>query len=147
MAKSDQPAHNCWKLAALPQAASEARRHIRKSLANWGQAALIDTAELVTSELVTNALTAANAMDSCHQTKETCIYCGHITVHARRSPHHLTIEVWDPSPDPPRRGTPAHDDEHGRGLPLIAALTEAWGYHRPASGGKIVWCLLTLDQA
>ena len=56
------------------------------------------------------------------------------------------VEVSDPTPRPPRPVTAGADDEHGRGLQLIAALAEETG-HRPRNPiGKTVWARLLLTE-
>ncbi len=60
---------------------------------------------------------------------------------------HLRIEVWDPIPTPPVMGTPALDDESGRGLPIVQALSVGCGWFWSETGpdvpqgskGKVVW--------
>jgi anti-sigma regulatory factor (Ser/Thr protein kinase) len=53
------------------------------------------------------------------------------------------VEVWDENFDLPKTTQPGPDDESGRGLMLVDALTERWGWDLPPSGrGKIVWALL-----
>jgi two-component sensor histidine kinase len=52
----------------------------------------------------------------------------------------VVMEVWDAERTPPRRIEP-HDDG-GRGLMLVEALTQGWGYRWPLTDGKIVWCRL-----
>jgi hypothetical protein len=52
--------------------------------------------------------------------------------------------VWDNGPGGPRRAQPGTDDENGRGLAIIDALTgRNWGWrHTPCSGGKVIWAAL-----
>ncbi|GAA2418694.1 hypothetical protein GCM10010191_31910 [Actinomadura vinacea] len=52
----------------------------------------------------------------------------------------LVVEVWDPSIDPPVLKEVDLEDEGGRWLLLVQSLTENFGYRRPRTGGKIVWC-------
>ena len=53
------------------------------------------------------------------------------------------MEVWDENFRPPEPNQAGLDDESGRGLMLVEALTERWGWDLPANGsGKIVWALL-----
>jgi hypothetical protein len=54
----------------------------------------------------------------------------------------IVLRVWDASRTPPVLGIPDLDDEGGRGLCLVDLLARDWGYYRPASGGKVVWCTL-----
>lgn len=54
----------------------------------------------------------------------------------------LVIDVWDASGQLPVIKDVAADDEHGRGLILVATLGKDWGSYRTAEGGKAVWVLL-----
>jgi anti-sigma regulatory factor (Ser/Thr protein kinase) len=59
----------------------------------------------------------------------------------------LRIEVWDTSSRPPLRRTAADEDEGGRGLLLVQALSKEWGCDVLNAGGKIVWCECLVDDA
>ena len=74
---------------------------------------------------------------------------GHGTacVHLRLSTNRRTVlvEVWDENVRPPEPTPAGLDDESGRGLMLVEALTERWGWDQPANGrGKIVRALLEI---
>jgi anti-sigma regulatory factor (Ser/Thr protein kinase) len=88
---------------------------------------LVETAELVTSELVTNALRYGIGAD--------------IGMRLYLSATHLVIEVRDGSPDLPvlRRAKPG--DEDGRGLVLVDAMADDWG---TSPDGTRTWCSLAL---
>ncbi|MFK4150222.1 ATP-binding protein [Streptomyces sp. NPDC004065] len=122
-----------WRVA-LPHTAAAvpvARALIRTALAELEHTADSDTAELLTAELVANAVehTAAGAP---------------IELVVRLLPTGCHVEVHDSDPRPPggltRPGLPAPDpwQEHGRGLLLIRALSSSCG-HRPTESGKAVW--------
>jgi two-component sensor histidine kinase len=91
---------------------------------------LVDTASLVVSELVTNAIKASWP-----------VFSGTVTVWLWADGRQLLVEVWDASPEPP---TPIAkpDDEGGRGLTIVAALCESWGYYPDSRRGKVVWACL-----
>ncbi|WP_406112452.1 SpoIIE family protein phosphatase [Kitasatospora purpeofusca] len=111
-----------WTLPAEPTAVSRARRLVRATLAEWGVEQLTDTAELLVSELVTNAVRYASAPIGVRLTLgET-----------------LLVEISDPLPDPPRERHAAEADEGGRGLELVARLALHWGA-RAEGMGKVVW--------
>jgi proline iminopeptidase len=110
-----------------PASASEARRHVRATLTIWRLPHLIDSAQLLVSELIGNAVKAATTSP--------------IRLTLDPSPSHLLIEVWDPDPAPPIPKSPTSLDEGGRGLLLVEALAETWGHH-PTPHGKTVWCTL-----
>lgn len=98
---------------------------IRSALADCPEADVRDTAELLTSELVTNALLHAGT---------------DLTVHVERIDHgsSVRIAVDDGSATAPRLGEPTGDDVGGRGLPLVATLASRWGWE-PLPHGKRVW--------
>ncbi|HUN31418.1 MAG TPA: ATP-binding protein, partial [Trebonia sp.] len=59
----------------------------------------------------------------------------------------LCIRVWDPDPTAPPSGQllPGDDEERGRGLFIVKALSSRWGWHPGPNGGKFVWSALSLD--
>jgi anti-sigma regulatory factor (Ser/Thr protein kinase) len=122
-----------WRVA-LPHTAAAvpvARALVRTALAELEHTADCDTAELLTAELVANAV-------------EHTAGHGPIELVVQLLPTGCHVEVRDPDPAPPggltRPGLTAPDpwQEHGRGLLLIRALSSSCG-HRPTSSGKAVW--------
>ena len=91
---------------------------------------LVDSAEYVVSELVTNAI-------------ETSQYTWQatVTVWLASDARELLIEVWDGSTEPPM---PAAEllGEGGRGLVIVEALCHSWGFYPNCRSGKVVWALL-----
>ncbi|WRZ47679.1 ATP-binding protein [Streptomyces sp. NBC_01314] len=106
------------------RAVPEARRALRELLRQWGRPGRSEIAELLTSELVTNAL----------------IHTDHDAVlTATVSPCGLHVEVRDFVGRRPKPRVPNADDStHGRGLFLVQALADAWGV-RTHGVGKSVW--------
>ena len=102
---------------------------------------LIVAAELLTSELVTNAVIhpATDMRGSDHPT---------ITVHIHRTAERLRVEVSDHDPSPvPTATSPPSLMEHGWGLRLVTELATDWGSHSLSVGvGKTVWFELALDS-
>jgi hypothetical protein len=109
-------------------------------LAEWDLKALAETAELIVSELVTNAVRASAALPGRRlglPTVELWLSAGH---------ERVLIEVWDADERMPVCEQPDPDAEHGRGLLLVAVLSEEWGTRRPAGHpGKIVWARCGAD--
>ncbi|QGV82514.1 ATP-binding protein [Streptomyces ficellus] len=111
-----------------------ARALIRTALADLDASAYRDTAELLTAELVANAV-------------EHTAGKGPIELVVRRLAGGCRVEVHDRDPEPPGDLTTWDDtppdpwQEHGRGLLLIRALSAACG-HRRTDGGKAVWFTL-----
>ncbi|MCQ4081752.1 SpoIIE family protein phosphatase [Streptomyces sp. RB6PN25] len=111
-----------WDLAREPTAAARARNLTAAKLTEWGLEELAFTTELIASELVTNAYRYAD---------------GPITLRLIRT-EHLICEVSDPSHTSPHLRRARITDEGGRGLFLVAQLTERWGT-RYTQAGKTVW--------
>jgi serine/threonine-protein kinase RsbW len=84
----------------------------------------LDDAALVLSELVGNAVR--------HATGST------MEVRLRRTGDVLRIAVHDRSPAHPAPRDAAADDESGRGMLIIDALSSRWGWE-PRADGKVVW--------
>ena len=125
-----------YYLGRHPSEISRAREKARKALTDWGLVSHTDLAELVVSELATNALR--------HAAGPIAIRLSHT------ADRDLRLEVHDYGPARPSLHQPTADDEQGRGLPLLAALADlhdgTWGVaddHRPP--GKTVYVTLTLD--
>jgi hypothetical protein len=130
-AQHPDPGRPAYALAceAVPEAAAAVRLLIKKALIEWHMAELIDGAGLVATELVSNAIRSDDDI------------AVEIWPVASGGARHLRIEVFDTSPQPPRRRGGDLLDEHGKGLQLVAAFAADWG-HRRVAGGKVVWALL-----
>ena len=123
-------------LKAEASAAGDSRRFVRRVCSSWALAAeRIDTAALLVSELVTNAVEAPVA--------SACAGLQVIGVRVVEREDSFVIEVWDTSPRPPRLIEPAEDSAGGRGLLLVNALSIRWGYCDAGTGSKVVWCELS----
>lgn len=121
-----------WELPADPAVVSRARDTVSKTLNEWGLNELGFTAELIVSELVTNAIRYGS---------------GPIRLRLILG-HNLTCEVFDGSSTAPYLRHPRATDEGGRGLFLISQFTHRWGT-RYTPDGKIIWTeqLLAPDAA
>jgi anti-sigma regulatory factor (Ser/Thr protein kinase) len=129
-------------IGALPTATPCARLHARTIVCEWGLHNLSDTIELIVSELVTNAVKASMDHDQRpYYNDEHGLACIHLRLSAGR--YAALVEVWDENFKPPEPSQPGLDDENGRGLMLVEALAERWGWEIPAGGrGKIVWAVI-----
>jgi anti-sigma regulatory factor (Ser/Thr protein kinase) len=114
-----------WKMPAEAASVSAARHHLVGLLHERGwEAERIDDAALMTTELATNAVEHARSP---------------FTVTADVAGHSLRVAVHDASPLPPVAvRAPSAVALRGRGLALVAALADRWGYD-PDSSGKTVW--------
>ncbi|AZM62181.1 MULTISPECIES: ATP-binding protein [unclassified Streptomyces] len=117
-----------------PRAVTISRRTLRLVLTMHGLIRLVDVAELLATELISNAV---------RHTK------GPAALRVRWSPPGtLRIGAWDADPEPPRPPEPferAVEREDGRGLALVRACADVWGWQplvRDGSQGKFVWCEL-----
>jgi anti-sigma regulatory factor (Ser/Thr protein kinase) len=136
------PRRSSLLLGALPSAVPCARLHARQVLWEWGLSEVAEIAELLLSELVTNAVQAARAT------------VNDMPVNVRLSANRdrLLIEVWDSNVQPPvlhelENDFPALDAESGRGLFLVEALSERWGWYPTRNpSGKVTWCELGRDD-
>jgi anti-sigma regulatory factor (Ser/Thr protein kinase) len=111
-------------------AAERGRRHVAAVCQGFSEDFVL-TAELLTSELVTNALEHGS---------------GDINVLVSPISAGIRVDVADTSSLEPVRRAPALDDEGGRGMLIVDTLATAWGIEPlPQGGGKTVWFLL-LDE-
>jgi anti-sigma regulatory factor (Ser/Thr protein kinase) len=130
------------ELAAQPTAPFWARCQAKTALRAWLLwPEIIETAELLVSELVTNAVTVSspgsgqlNWVDQENGDR--------ISLTLRYMPGRIEIEVFDTDPNPPVLSDADTDAESGRGLMLVQALSKEWGYFSPAAGGKVVYSVI-----
>ncbi|MEW2487007.1 SpoIIE family protein phosphatase [Streptomyces sp. NPDC048411] len=111
-----------WDLPADPAFVAEARSQATAQLHAWGLDDLAYVTELVVSELVTNAIRYAAAPIQLRLIQERTLIC----------------EVSDASSTAPHLRRARIFDEGGRGLMLVAQLTERWGM-RHTGTGKTIW--------
>jgi anti-sigma regulatory factor (Ser/Thr protein kinase) len=125
------------EFAPLPTAVPCARLHAVHVLHEWGLRDLAEDAALMVSELITNAIEASALLPERPPVSLRLLLTG-------RS---LVIEVWDHSPlDLEPREADA-DDECGRGLTVVAALSDRWGWERTGHHRKVVWAELGISPA
>ncbi|WP_333769725.1 ATP-binding protein [Streptomyces sp. IBSBF 2435] len=122
-----------WPPAA--RSVGRARRFLAGHLSAWGLPHLTDTAELIVSELVTNAVTHAQPpYGHLVATRLERLECG------------VRIEVHDWSGSRPELREASVDEESGRGLGLVDALTGGlWGVSDRNGLGKMVWACVGCD--
>jgi anti-sigma regulatory factor (Ser/Thr protein kinase) len=121
------------ELGALPGAVACARLHARHVLWEWGLSAIAENAELLVSELVTNATRASPSAERIQPVG--------LWLSSDRS--RLLIMVQDTSRYPPEPTSAGGDEERGRGLLIVDAISTIWGWEaQKDSGGKVVWALI-----
>lgn len=129
------------ELGPFATAPSCARLHAKNVLMEWNiPRDLIADAEVVTSELVTNALRAMWALEVPQP----------IGLRLLANWQQLIIEVRDCHPGGPVRRPIVHGDndrEGGRGLQVVEALSNRWGCRRLNTTVKTVWAELLLPHA
>ena len=132
-------------LVALPTSPFWARRYTRFFLGSCrGIAAeTAETAELLVSELVTNAVRFAGDPARVLRYSERAD-AARIVLSLRHFPQCLLIEVCDADRDPPVLSRADDCAEGGRGLMLVDALSSEWSYFFPPDGGKVVYCFLEI---
>ena len=124
------------ELDSAPASVACARRLTRDTLARWDMQHLADDAQIIASELATNAITYAVPPRA---TLPAIIFA----VHHR--PGEIRFIVWDNGPGRPRHDAVGPEAETGRGLIIVDDLTGCnWGWWpTPRSGGKVVWAALS----
>ncbi|WP_406840268.1 SpoIIE family protein phosphatase [Streptomyces sp. AHU1] len=111
-----------WDVPPEPAAVGEVRASVSRQLARWGLDEMAFTTELILSELVTNAIRYGNGPIEVRMLLDRALIC----------------EVFDGSSTSPHLRYAATTDEGGRGLFLVARLTDRWGT-RYTPGGKVIW--------
>ncbi|MFE0379233.1 ATP-binding protein [Streptomyces inhibens] len=109
-------------MPADPAAVADIRAAVVRQLADWSLDEAAFTTELVLSELLTNAIRYGTSPIQVRLLRERTLIC----------------EVSDGSSTSPHLRRAATTDEGGRGLFLVAQLTERWGT-RYTAAGKVIW--------
>ncbi|MGH3405276.1 MAG: ATP-binding protein [Streptosporangiaceae bacterium] len=132
-------------LVTLPTSPFWARRYTRSFLDSCRGMTqdTAETAELIVSELVTNAVRFAGDPARTLRYSERAD-ASLISLSLRHFRESLLIEVYDTDSNPPVLSDADDDAENGRGLMLVAALSKEWSYFFPPGGGKVVYCYLDI---
>ncbi|RFU42398.1 ATP-binding protein [Actinomadura logoneensis] len=117
-------------ITGLATAAVLVRDLVEAHLIEWGIAEMVDDAILIADELFTNAIRAAPGRT--------------IGLRVVMLKPFLLIELEDPSPKKAAHRKP--DDEGGRGLLIVEALSIHWGQRAEAGGTKTVYALLAIPN-
>ncbi|MGW6752501.1 SpoIIE family protein phosphatase [Streptomyces sp. NPDC055006] len=119
-----------WEVLPDPAAVAPVRAKCGAQLQAWGLEDIGFTAELILSELITNAIRYGSPPISVRLLHHRSLIC----------------EVSDGSSTSPRVRRAATTDEGGRGLFLVAQFAQRWGT-RYTPGGKVIWAELALHNA
>ena len=152
------PAVTTRTLGPHPEAARTARRFTRDVLASWGLDALADEAEAIIGELVVNAITHGTREDRGHHapgpgTGQAGTRGSHglrrdgtplraFRVCLLRRAGEVMLAALDPNDDAPAPRQPGWEGESGRGLQIVQALSDVWGWSPMEGHGKAVWAVL-----
>ena len=120
-----------WAFSPEPSSTRQARQRVSAALEARSLDAAAPTAELVVSELVTNAVLHARTP---------------IEVRLTVRPDLVRIEVHDGTSRRPPRRYFSDEATSGRGLRLVEELSEAWGVEMDGAG-KTVWAELSTSAA
>jgi anti-sigma regulatory factor (Ser/Thr protein kinase) len=112
-----------WDVTPDPAQVAATRQAATEQLTAWGLDETAFVTELVVSELVTNAIRYGAAPIQLRLIRDQTLIC----------------EVSDGSSTSPHLRRAHQDDEGGRGLLLVAQLTQRWG-SRQTTRGKTIWC-------
>jgi anti-sigma regulatory factor (Ser/Thr protein kinase) len=124
-----------FMLPGIPESVRMARFHVRAALGFHELDEYADDAEIITSELVTNAI-----QHVCGDGSETI----GVSLARTRNPEGVTVMVSDSSPaGPVMREMPAGSTQ-GRGLQIVEALSAQWGWHQEC-GGKAIFAILARE--
>jgi hypothetical protein len=134
----DSPAAIGCPLTRGPQSARAARRLTRSTLREWGLGALSEDAEAIVGEFVANAVTHAADL----ATAGRRIGPENLGLRLLRRTGEVICAVLDPSDAAPVLKAPGCIEESGRGLQMVDALSDVWGWSPVAGRGKAVWAIL-----
>jgi anti-sigma regulatory factor (Ser/Thr protein kinase) len=113
-----------------------ARRELHTTMTRWSLDLLADSAAVVLSELMTNAVCHAHVSPGREiETRFLLVADG------------IRIEVHDAAAQLPQLHAPSANADDGRGLFLVAAMADDWGVTERIGVGKAVWAVLTLRGA
>jgi anti-sigma regulatory factor (Ser/Thr protein kinase) len=117
-----------------------AREFTAATLYRWGAGARLDDVAIVVSELLTNAL--RHGLPRLPELSDVPLRQP-IRMGLRQTGPWVLCAVADPSQAVPVPRVPGSFAETGRGLHIIRALSDTWGYTTPDAAGKVVWATFT----
>jgi anti-sigma regulatory factor (Ser/Thr protein kinase) len=138
----DAPSAAALALAPTAQPAKNARRFTRATLGRWGLETLADDAEIIVGEFVANAIRHANRTAGGGDSPATARADSRIGLRIFRRSGEVMCAVLDPSDTAPVLKPPTREAECGRGLQLVDALSDVWGWSPVVGHGKAVWAIL-----
>lgn len=139
------PAAAGFLACALPPdglAVHDGRRFTGSLLQDWSLGMLVEDAELIVSELLSNALRHGNAAAPLFPGRLGALWLG-----MRRRYRTVLFAVCDHSPAVPELKEPDFAAQSGRGLHIVDCLSDTWGWTTPDTDGKAVWAAVTCPGA
>jgi len=137
------PHQSYLELGSLPTAAPCARLHTKLVLWEWDLGALAETATLIVSELVTNAVQASRGLTDSRFADQWAPGTPPVRVWLSADEYRLVVQVWDGSDQPPVPQPVEPEADCGRGLLLVGSLSAEWGSYAPEKcSGKVVWAVV-----
>jgi anti-sigma regulatory factor (Ser/Thr protein kinase) len=133
-------------LVALPTSPFWARRYTHKFLDSCRGITedTVQTAELVVSELVTNAIRYSGDPTRTLRYSERAS-ASLISLSLRHFSDRLLVEVFDTDSNPPVLAETDAFVEGSRGLVIVDALAKEWSFFYLPDGGKVVYCVLEIS--
>jgi anti-sigma regulatory factor (Ser/Thr protein kinase) len=134
--------HDYLELGALPTAPGSARGHVGNVLREWRLFAFVDDIQMVVSELLTNSVAATRAIDWAESPPVVRLW-------VLADPVSVLVAAWDAVPGLLRSRQAGQDDDSGRGLAIVAALSAQWDCYPCAAphGGKVTWALVDTRES
>ena len=123
-------------LGSGAQSGRTARKFTRNTLREWGLAALADDAEAIVGEFVANAVSHAARAAAAVESGQP------LGLRLLRRTGEVMCAVLDPSDTAPVLRAPDRNEEAGRGLQMVDALSDVWGWSPVTGRGKAVWAIL-----
>jgi anti-sigma regulatory factor (Ser/Thr protein kinase) len=127
IAEDERMNREAWNLPPTARSVPQARQHVGATLRHWHLDGLAETARLLTSEVVTNAVLHARTA---------------MTLAVEETEAGIRVSVTDGSPVPPAMRRHSVTATTGRGLQLLDQLADAWSVDG-TKGGKTVWFTLS----
>ena len=123
-------------LGAGAQSGRTARKFTRTTLKEWDLVSLADDAEAIVGEFVANAVSHAAYAARSAETGQP------LGLRLLRRTGEVMCAVLDPSDIAPVLRMPDRNEEAGRGLQMVDALSDVWGWSPVTGRGKAVWAIL-----
>jgi len=132
----DSPAVAACALGSGAQSGRTARKFTRNTLREWGLGSLADDAEAIVGEFVANAVSHAARAAAAVESGQP------LGLRLLRRTGEVMCAVLDPSDTAPVLRAPGRNEEAGRGLQMVDALSDVWGWSPVTGRGKAVWAIL-----